>query len=48
VRLPSAFGTAAAVGTSGQVGASVEAAADGWHRVRVVNMPLYTIVMLES
>jgi hypothetical protein len=47
VRLPAPFRSAIAVGTSGEVGASVEPAAGGWHRVRVANMPLYTIVMLE-
>jgi hypothetical protein len=47
VRLPAPMRTAAAVGTCGDVGASVEPVAGGWHRVRVTNMPLYTIVMLE-
>jgi hypothetical protein len=47
VRLPETFGTAVAVGTPGDPGACVEPAADGWHRVRVRNMPLYTIVVLE-
>jgi hypothetical protein len=47
VRLPAPHRTAAAAGTSGDVRASVTPAAGGWHRVRVANMPLYTIVVLE-
>jgi hypothetical protein len=47
VRLPAAFRTAAVAGTSGDPGVFVEPAADGWHRVRIQNMPLYTIVVLE-
>jgi hypothetical protein len=47
VRLPAAFGTAAVAGTSDGIGACVEPAEGGWHRVRISNMPLYTIVVLE-
>ena len=46
VRLAGTFRTATAVGAPGEPGVSVEAGDGGWHRIRVADVPLYTIVLL--
>lgn len=47
VRLPQSFGNAAAAGVSPDLGASVELAEGGWHRISLTSVPLYAIVVLE-
>lgn len=47
VRLTDTFAAVSAVGAPGDPGVSVEPADGGWHRIRVRDVPLYTIVLLE-